>query len=267
MSFDEHGFLGNDARVYSLKTEKEYKDYFQLCFDLNEYMQKKKFAFEPPDNNGQKIIAVCLFIRMMNTFQAVYFLAKKGFNLEAQVLVRVIFEARILLKLNCEEEGFFKEYVQGDFLKKLKIIDRATKKDDPISNKITSYANENNLIEELRSKIYVGIKPLKEKLRIKNLAEKANMLEEYDSTYLLLSDAVHTSIAALEKHIFEENGTIHFDTGPDNRDIKLNLISIVIFLTEATKRMLSLFALEEDNELTAIIKRQDLLLNDMERAG
>ena len=60
--FDDYGFLGLQAEEFSKGILKKYKEWFDLCFDINAFAQKAKYELVIHNMDGQEVISTCLFL-------------------------------------------------------------------------------------------------------------------------------------------------------------------------------------------------------------
>jgi hypothetical protein len=68
------------------------------------------------------VLAVTVFMRVLNGFQAVVLLARLGLRTDAQVVARGALEALFVLKLLCEDKNFVPEYVKSNKANQLKLF-------------------------------------------------------------------------------------------------------------------------------------------------
>ena len=73
MDFNEEGFLGDSITDFKISVESKYAQFFELYRRTNKIAHEMKFRLEPPNNDGQKIIAVALFIRLLNVRRLTWF--------------------------------------------------------------------------------------------------------------------------------------------------------------------------------------------------
>jgi hypothetical protein len=195
--FDEKGFLGLQAQEFCAEISKRYREWFDLCSDINSFGQKSKYEMNIHNMDGQEVISVCLFLKILNGFQACLILAKYGLVAEAEVLLRSLFEALFIMKACINDEDFTREYVKSDEAKQLKLMKAAYKHDAPIFLETRKYASIGRM-KELQEK--KDRKEIKE-LNVFDVAEKAGLGILYDSAYRLLSDSVHCGPKSLEDYI------------------------------------------------------------------
>lgn len=247
MPFDEKGFLGGQITEISNNIYADKKKYFDVCYDLNQFAHRVKFEFVIHNANGQEVISASLFIKILNGFQAIYILAKFGLLIEAEILLRSILEALFLLKITCEDSNFIPEYVKTDDAQRLKFMTIAKNNPDPVLDSLRDYATKEKM-EELKNKITQ--ENIKE-LQIKELAKRANMCKQYETTWRLLCSPVHSSPRSLQKYVTVDNkGDINsFLWGPITDDIDSVLLTSAEILFGATDLMVKLCKIDKQQEM------------------
>ena len=100
MDFNERGFLGSAVLEFVDSVEKRYPELLALCYRTNELAQGLKHDFRVNSADGQQVLALTLFVRVLNGFQAVVLLARLGLRTDAQVVARGLLEALFVLKLH-----------------------------------------------------------------------------------------------------------------------------------------------------------------------
>jgi hypothetical protein len=247
MHLDKYGFLGKEAEKIAMQITEKHNEFFSLCHDINNFAQELKFKFEVNNQDGQKVIATCLFIRVLEGFQAAIILTGRGLTLDAKVLIRAVLEALILLKICCEDKEFISEFIKSDDVRRLKIMNVTRKYRGQLFSLVKEYATE-EVVSDLKSKIN---KENIRELQIEDLAKRAGLPIYYDTVYRLFSDNVHTSPRSLEKYVAtNEKGDINeFCHGPDDRDCRENLWNLANLLLIALQSTCSLFCLNEDTTI------------------
>jgi phosphotransferase system HPr-like phosphotransfer protein len=253
MPFDENGFLGKDAKTFAERIEKSHIDFFQLCYDINRFAQKIKFRFEIHNKDGQEVITACLFIRILEGYQASILLVKGGFSSEARALIRIILESLILLKICCEDANIIPKYILTDEKKRLKLMQIAHKYNDELFALLRGYATKEIMVE-LAEK--VKTEDIKE-LIIEQLAIKVGMKHYYDSIYRLACDDIHTSPRVLERYVIanEEGDIVELNNAPKDEDARSNLLTLADFMLIAMVSMLKLHKIDEEVALKDFYKR------------
>ncbi|MBI5189829.1 MAG: hypothetical protein HZA22_04085 [Nitrospirae bacterium] len=258
MPFEEYGFLGKDAEFYANDIYKTHKDYFDLCYEVNNFVQKEKHQFEPPDDDGQKVIAACLFVRVLNGYQAGVILSKRGLVIESEIMIRSVFESLVYLKNCCSDSGFFKKYIQQDTIRRLKIMNVVVKNypDDAVFTELRDFANGGE-IDRLNSEIASNSIV---KLKIDQLARNVGMMHHYDTVYRVMCDSVHSNVKSLEKYICTQDGELNMiDFGPNYTETRFTLVTLVDLMLMALRDIYRLYELEEVNNIDKFIEKLNQL--------
>ena len=249
--FDEKGFLGLQARDFALEISKKHKDWFDLCSDINSFAQRSKYELVFHNMDGQEVISVCLFLRILNGFQACMILAGWGLVVEGEVLLRSMFEALFIMKACMKDEDFMREYVKSGQVQQLRLMNAAFKHDADIFAETRKYASQKK-IEELRNK--KKRKEIKE-LNISEVAEKAGLGLLYDSAYRLLSDSVHCGPKSLENYIkgTDKAGRINtpnvIPIDVELNPVFMNAIQVMFFTLDA---IFEYFKIDKKKEMEAL---------------
>jgi|MudIll2142460700_1097286.scaffolds.fasta_scaffold04156_1 hypothetical protein len=164
--FDDKGFLGLQAQDFALEISRKHKDWFELCSDINSFAQRSKYELVIHNMDGQEVISVCLFLRILNGFQACMILAGRGLVVEGEVLLRSMFEALFIMKACMKDEDFMREYVKSSQVHQLRLMDAAFKHDADIFAETRKYVSKEKM-GELRDKV--------KRKEVKNPAYKAGL--------------------------------------------------------------------------------------------
>jgi hypothetical protein len=249
--FDDRGFLGLQAQDFALEISRKHKDWFDLCSDINSFAQRSKYELVIHNMDGQEVISVCLFLRILNGFQACMILAGRGLVVQGEVLLRSMFEALFIMKSCMKDEDFMREYVKSSQVHQLRLMDAAFKHDADIFAETRKYASKEKM-DELRNK--KKRKEIKE-LNISKVAEKAGLGLLYDSAYRLLSDSVHCGPKSLEDYIkdTDEAGRIKslnvIPIDIELNPIFMNAINVMFFTLDA---IFEYFNLDKKKEMEAL---------------
>src|SRR3989338_2826594 len=189
-SFDIHGYLSEQAKEFEDLIYSRHKIIFDHAYELNAIAQRVKHSFTANNQDGQQTVSVSVYTKIMNSFQAVLILARKGLRADSEILVRVMLEALFILKLLCTDEAFHREYINRDSLIRRKLINAAKKNDNEIFEATRKLATE-DFMEELEAEIQKsGVK----EETVEALARRAGMYDLYDSVYRLASEPCHVGI-------------------------------------------------------------------------
>lgn len=265
MDFNEEGFLGDSITVTDFKrsVEGKYAQFFELYRKTNRIAHEMKFRLEAPNNDGQKVIAVTLFIRLLNSFQAVAILAQQGLMFDSKIVLRGGLESLFILNLLCKKEEFLDEYIGSDYVRRLRLVDVATRTSDPNLESLRNHVNSHpEFYAELKEKIK---KNGWKKLNAEDIAKRSGLSSMYDTHYRLLSEEVHTLPHSLESLLdFTEDQTPStFEWGPSDQELPLTLFTGVQMLLVAMRAISTLCGIyDEHKELLLEIDASLTKLNE-----
>jgi hypothetical protein len=253
MPFKENGFLGKEAGKMAIQIYERNKDFFELCYKINRFAEKIKFKFEVHNQDGQEIIAACLFMKMLEGFQASIILTNRGFAQDTRVVIRTMLEALFLLKTCCEDKEFVVQYINSDEKMRLKWMNIAHNSSFESMHPLKEYATEERRAE-LKDKI--DSENIRE-IITEEIAKKAGLHELY-SAYRLFSSSTHVSPRSLEDTYIaiNENGEISaLIHEPTDKDAEIYLITLSECLLIGLKSMCLLFELKEDTAIDGFYDR------------
>ena len=195
----------------------------------------------------------------MESAQAVNVLTERGFELEASVIVRTLFESFVYLKLCVERESFADEYMQYGEIKALSDLRNILKFE---TYKKYGEFGSREQIEALISYIEERYPKkrrdaLISKFQKKQLAKDANFLELYATLYSITSGSAHTGMHALRRHIKinEFAKPINFVAGPADDCAMMHLTTAADFLLRSSAYVCQLFQIDEKNQIETFIKK------------
>ncbi|WP_089946327.1 DUF5677 domain-containing protein [Candidatus Entotheonella palauensis] len=249
MDFNEEGFIGDSIADFKGSVEGKHAQFFELYRKTNRIAHKMVFHLEIANNDGQKVIAAALFIRLLHTFQAVAILAQHGLMLDSKALLRGGLEALFILNLLCKEKEFLDEYIGSDALRRRKLFNvAADSASDPNFESLRNYAHSHpEFLEGLEEEIK---KNGWKKLNTKELAERSGLISMYDTHYRLLSEEVHTVPRSLESLLgFTEDQTpSSFEWGPSDQELPFTLLTSVQMLLVGMKAISTLCGIYDQHE-------------------
>lgn len=228
------------------------KGVFDHAYRLNRLCQGLKEQFLPRDQEGQKVISNAVFIKILNGFQAIVILTKKGLKVESEILLRTILEALFILKILCEDDEFYKKYISMDAVRRKTLITVAQKNNYAVfeaTRKILTEEFLEDLEEEIRKS---GVD--RGDFKVEQLAIKAKLHDLYESVYRLTSEAVHSQIRSLSSYVKEDaqGKVVSFYDGPIG-DISDEVDTAMTMLIAAVESMQNLYKLGALPELQALI--------------
>lgn len=244
-SIEKKGYLSKQITQWIEKHRKEYSEWFKLCEDINIFAHSTMFKMTIHNKYLPDIIAASLYIRSMSNFQGVILMAERGMINEAKSLLRCLLECEFAIVSVDKDKNVTDQFVLEDQLQRrdyLKAYKRNRKSGVPHAADAPSVEELDNLLHEIESEIK---KNNIKKLTKRDLAEKAGLLETYDSAYKLLSGTIHVNARDLEQYLeLGEAGEIKtLFWGPDVKEIDFILFTAaetMLFVLIGISRIFSL---------------------------
>ncbi|MBU4450291.1 MAG: hypothetical protein KKE35_03240 [Actinobacteria bacterium] len=176
------------------------------------------------DNKIQDIYIVPLFIKSLETFQAIYVLLRNCIFNDALNLTRILFEEMINLGYCAKGENKCKQYIAKEIKNKIKMINAAEQHPEEFPEELFQRQPLSDRKKELE-------KMLKEIGRPKNvsteqMARELNLGRLYQVYYRMVSNEVHSNPESLNKYCkVGESGYIReFKFGPEIEENKVSVI-------------------------------------------
>jgi hypothetical protein len=256
MDFNERGFLGTAVLEFVSHVEKKYSELFELCYRANELAQAVKHDFKVNNADGQQVLVVTIFVRILNGFQSVVLLARMGLGTDAQVVARGALEALFVLKLLCEDKDFVSEYVKSDKANQLKLFRVAAVSKSPNLSEVRKVATPEAIAKLAKEVDDQNCRAI----NVEETARRGKLDHLYETEYRLLSLETHASPRAMEKlvEIGRNEEVAGFRTKPTDQDIVMVLTiatETLLIAVESTTKLLGVDVSARIGELGKIWKR------------
>jgi len=224
MSIDYYGYLGKDIEKYKEEYFKKYKEIFILYEEINHFLQKIKFRLQVKDNNIQDITLVLLFIKSLETFQAIYTLLRNYILNDAESLTRILFEGMINLGYCAKGENECEQYIAKEIKNKIKMINAAEQHPEEFPEELFQRQPLGDRKKELEENL-IGIGEPKN-VSIEYMARELDLGKLYQVLYRLVSNEVHSNPESLNKYcrVGEDGYIKEFNFGPK---IEKNKVSVI----------------------------------------
>lgn len=220
MAFNTNGFLGTQINTVISDITNEFSEWFAICEEINTYSYKIRERLDIKSLDIRNIIIGCLYLKIHHAFQSSVILSKYGMNSEAKIITRTALESLFYLSATVNQPDFYKVFVDADSVSRSKFFTKIKKVPD-----IINAVQDNLLLDALE-----GLKERNKdnklnELKLSEVAEKALMIDDYNSLYSILCNDVHPNIRNLEsRYLLIENDEIKaFNCTPSTIDIKLIL--------------------------------------------
>lgn len=241
------GFLDSDYQSYFDLISVRYKESIVLAEEINAFAHTilKKFNDGLIHNRDIKELTTStLFLRILESYQSVIILSKKGLISPAKMILRCMIDQVCLIVLCANNDDFLEKYIESYERDRL----RAQKNIKELN--IPTEYNIDDKISEIQKDIDDNKIP---KLNSISLLKDSGLFEIYMGPYLLFSEAVHTTPKDLESYLTfgKDNETIKsINYGPIHTDLNriiLTAISIALDGMGAISRVFD-FAINEKIE-------------------
>lgn len=228
------GFLDSNSSKVALHTNQVHSEVLSYCKRLNNLAHRSLFSAKVSLEDSQQFLLASLIHKAMTAYQAIILLAERGMPSESQVVLRTLLEVTFRIVAIAKNPVVGEAYILQDetnrrkFINKLKVLEKSRPADivdvelDNMLKTVSQGIKEKN-IKELSTAWF---------------AEKANLLDFYNSAYAVLSDSVHVNVRHLENAFnLDSNGElIGLNYGFSDKNLIQNV------LTAAEGLLLSLHA-------------------------
>lgn len=214
---NQEGFLSPEMENIEKDIEKEYSFVFDNVKGYNKFFHETSFKFIIKQNSLQHLCLAALYLRSLSLYQSTILLSKKGITREANILLRSLFEIKYIVISLSKFPSLVNEYLGQEAVEMKKILKNSKKWEREFA--------ENISIKEIESKLkeaenLINLHKIK-RYTIRNFAERAELLKDYEMNYSILCLTGHSNIFDIKKHfILDKNGIVtSFNWGPNKNDI------------------------------------------------
>ena len=201
LKFNDVGFLSDESSTNHIALEVITSEYFTICNDLNVLAHSAlNQAIVHPDNR-KEVYVMLYFQRMLSHYQAMIIMAERGMVHQVEIMLRCMLETLFDLVAFHKNEDLFDALIYGDDDQRLQLLEQIREQ-----QKITATYTQDE-IEDL-DKLIANAEDLnREDFKVYMKADMAGMLNDYRTTYPLLSQSVHSSLHSIETDlIFDDYG-------------------------------------------------------------
>lgn len=191
-SFREVGFLSEQCSNGDFATEIKQSGYYTVCKDLNKLAQSVLNHCHIHPDDEKEVYLTLHFQRMLSHFQSIILMSERGMTHQAEVMTRCMLELLFNLVAFHQHDDWLEAMTVGNDDQRREVLIRLynqqletptfTEDEMAYLKKIINSADEDD-----RDDIHVFMK-----------AELAGLLNEYRTTYQLLSESVHSNLHSLK---------------------------------------------------------------------
>jgi len=198
----------------------------------------------------QKVIAVVVFVRLLEVVEAITILAAYGIREELLSLFRVFLDAYFIQANCCSDVHFISNFLKTDEKSRLTLMNAASKYDSGIFKSLNEYATD-----EIRDDLADKIKEENiRRIQSFEYAKNVNCQEIYDSIYRLYSSSIHTTPRCLSNYVqASHDGKISLiHHGPDSEITDQIVYDLSLFFIKSMRGLCELFELFELDRAAAL---------------
>lgn len=202
-SFKEVGFLSEQCCHGDFATEIKESGYYIACKDLNKLGQSILNHCRIHPDDEKEVYLTLHFQRMLSHFQSMIIMSERGMTHQAEVMTRCVLELLFNLAAYHQNADLLDAMIVGNDNQRrdvlVKLLNEQQQTSTFTENEIQHLKTVINSADEIdRGDIHVFMK-----------AELAGLLNEYRTTYQLLSESVHSTLHSLQADLEIDE---HFDS-------------------------------------------------------
>jgi len=242
-SLDESGFLSPLIASWIEKHRGSHSNWFAFADDVNQIGQKLMLALAPPKSDWQRVSASLVFSRVVSHFQAIILLAERGMLPEARSLLRGMLEGAFTVVAMVKSRDVANEWMNDEIVQHKKRV--SSFRHLPLHLRDAHGIDVRTIdtkLSDLESQIAtLGVR----KLTTEYLAQRAEMLDYYNTIYVILCSSSHSRVADFESHveIDDRQNFVGMKWGPDVSGIDDILYPACELLLKCSDEIASLFEL------------------------
>jgi hypothetical protein len=190
--FNDIGFLSDESTTNSLAQQLTSSECYKICIELNKLAQSVLNHTPVHPDDRKEVYATLYFQRMLSHYQAILIMAEHCMVHQVEILLRALLEILFDLVAFHKHDDFFEVLILGDSNQRLEFL-KTIREQQKVA---ASYTKEE--LNELEKMIVSAEDIDRNDFKVYMKADLAGMLNDYRTTYSLLSEAVHSSIHSLE---------------------------------------------------------------------
>jgi hypothetical protein len=214
-SFREVGFLSEQCCFGDFATEIKQSDYYSVCEDLNKLGQSVLNDCRIHPDDEKEVYLTLHFQRMLSHFQSIMIMSERGMTHQVEIMTRCMLELLFNLVAYHHNDELLEAMIVGDDDQRravlVKLYNQQLETRDFTDNEMAHLKQVVNSADKIdRGDIHVFMK-----------AELAGLLNEYRTTYPLLSESVHSSLHSLQADLEiddEHDAIVGINTRADHQD-------------------------------------------------
>ncbi|MCH8127364.1 hypothetical protein IIC38_15615, partial [candidate division KSB1 bacterium] len=210
--FNKNGFLSHEIESWTKDQNFSNDEFYNLCNRINQFAQDTLYKLNVHNEDLQELLLATLYVRVLGIYQGAIILITKGMIVETKILARSILEILFRIGAISKSIDIAIDFIRQDHINQKKNINKLNMLSDGIKSSLDlsslsgKYNEISNEIEEIDIKTH----------GIQWYADKAGLLDDYNTAYSSFCDAVHSNVRGLESYLVldKNNKVISFSFGP-----------------------------------------------------
>lgn len=191
-SFREVGFLSEQCCFGDFATGIKQSGYYMVCKDLNKLAQSilNNCRIHPDDE--KEVYLTLHFQRMLSHFQSIIIMSERGMTHQVEIMTRCMLELLFNLVAYHQNDELLEAMIVGDDDQRREVLIKL------YNEQLETPTFTESEMAHLKQIINSADKIDRGDIHVFMKAEIAGLLNEYRTTYQLLSESVHSSLHSLQ---------------------------------------------------------------------
>jgi hypothetical protein len=247
MVYEVDGYYSDEAGVWTARNLEQHDVLFDIAARMNRHCHSVASILRIANSNGQHVICSALFVRALEFFQSSLVLIERGLSNPAKVMLRSFLETTFTIRAIAADVEVMRRYVAADEFERLRALRKVRQNPSAFEAALLDRNREelDELIDNLEKddNVHRGLK-----IPVHELAQKAELIDTYDTAYGYLSSTVHSAVRDLEQYLeLDADGEVHqMRWGPDGSDTAKLLITAIESMSHSLVAIELLFGVDCD---------------------
>jgi hypothetical protein len=251
-------FLDASIHLATAPIRQKHMAAFGLCWELNVCGNRLVFSTSIARSDLQQVLIAALLPRLMTAFQGAVLTAQVGLASEAKLLARKVLEVTFRVVAVSRSAEVATQYVQSDECHRRKFLNKLS-----ALKSVELSQSEREQVAALKGQVDDSIadKGIRE-IGTQWFAEKADLMDLYNTAYALLSEAAHANVRDLGELLVraeDSNDIDHFRYGPDDEGLSELLCTAIEATLLALEAAFRTLPATDPSGLQAIRRRMESL--------
>jgi len=214
-SFREVGFLSEQCRYGDIASQIKQSGYYTVSSDLNKLGQTVLNNCHIHPDDEKEVYLTLHFQRMLSHFQSIVMMSERGMTHQVEIMTRCLLELLFNLVAYHQNDDLLEAMIMGDDDQRREVLIKLYNEQQESPTFTESELNY------LKKAINSADKIDRGDFHVFMKAELAGLLNEYRTTYALLSESVHSSLHSLKADLeLDEHydAIVGINTRADNQD-------------------------------------------------